>query len=172
MVDAFLAAHDTAPEEIVLDMDATDDPIHGEQEGRFFHGYYRRYCYLPLYIFWANISPVCADPISMVPMERWMRIIRSVTAGRKCLIIRADSGFCRELRWSHQDYVRVGQERPSQARDCGRTHLTGRGCLRISSTALKSWSCTRRVVAKADLDKGANGGDLITDKTPRRPSSL
>ena len=51
MVDAFLAAHDTAPEEIVLDMDATDDPIHGQQEGRFFHGYYRRYCYLPLYIF-------------------------------------------------------------------------------------------------------------------------
>ena len=51
MVDAFLAAHDTAPEEIVVDLDATDDPIHGQQEGRFFHGYYRHYCYLPLYIF-------------------------------------------------------------------------------------------------------------------------
>ena len=51
MVDAFVAAHATAPEEIILDLDATDDPIHGQQEGRFFHGYYRNYCYLPLYIF-------------------------------------------------------------------------------------------------------------------------
>ena len=51
MVDAFVAAHGSAPEEIVLDLDATDDPIHGHQEGRFFHGYYGNYCYLPLYIF-------------------------------------------------------------------------------------------------------------------------
>ena len=51
MVDAFVSAHETAPEEIVLDLDATDDPIHGHQEGRFFHGYYGSYCYLPLYIF-------------------------------------------------------------------------------------------------------------------------
>jgi len=51
MVDAFVAAHATTPEEITLDLDATDDPIHGNQEGRFYHGYYRNYCYLPLYIF-------------------------------------------------------------------------------------------------------------------------
>ena len=51
MADAFVSAHETAPEEIVLDLDATDDPIHGHQEGRFFHGYYGNYCYLPLYIF-------------------------------------------------------------------------------------------------------------------------
>ena len=51
MVDAFVESHESAPEEIVLDLDATDDPIHGQQEGRFFHGYYRHYCYLPLYIF-------------------------------------------------------------------------------------------------------------------------
>src|SRR3989442_12579167 len=50
-VEAFLAAHPTPPAEIVLDLDATDDPLHGKQEGRFFHGYYRAYCYLPLYIF-------------------------------------------------------------------------------------------------------------------------
>src|SRR2546427_3513556 len=50
-VEAFLAAHDTPPSELVLDLDATDDPLHGQQEGRFFHGYYRAYCYLPLYIF-------------------------------------------------------------------------------------------------------------------------
>ena len=51
MVDAFVESHESAPEEIVLDLDATDDPIHGQQEGRFFHAYYRHYCYLPLYIF-------------------------------------------------------------------------------------------------------------------------
>ena len=51
MVDAFVESHESAPEEMVLDLDATDDPIHGQQEGRFFHGYYRHYCYLPLYIF-------------------------------------------------------------------------------------------------------------------------
>ena len=50
-VSLFLKAHATAPERIVLDLDATDDPIHGDQEGRFFHGYYKCYCYLPLYIF-------------------------------------------------------------------------------------------------------------------------
>ena len=51
LVDLFLEAHDEAPEQIILDVDATDDPLHGDQEGRFYHGYYRSYCYLPLYIF-------------------------------------------------------------------------------------------------------------------------
>src|SRR5258708_24963500 len=50
-VDLFLEAHDRAPAQIILDLDATDDPVHGEQEGRFFHGYYDCYCYLPLYVF-------------------------------------------------------------------------------------------------------------------------
>lgn len=50
-VDVFLQAHDETPEQIVLDVDATDDPLHGNQEGRFFRGYYKNYCYLPLYIF-------------------------------------------------------------------------------------------------------------------------
>ncbi|MET4323142.1 hypothetical protein ABIB90_008223 [Bradyrhizobium sp. JR4.1] len=50
-VDLFLEAHRTAPRQITLELDATDDPLHGEQEGRFFHGYYKSYCYLPLYIF-------------------------------------------------------------------------------------------------------------------------
>jgi Transposase DDE domain group 1 len=50
-VDLFLDAHPSAPEQITLDLDATDDPLHGHQEGRFFHGYYDCYCYLPLYVF-------------------------------------------------------------------------------------------------------------------------
>ena len=51
LVDVFLEAHPEIPEEIILDVDATDDPLHGNQEGKFFHGYYKAYCYLPLYIF-------------------------------------------------------------------------------------------------------------------------
>jgi hypothetical protein len=60
LIDIFLEAHDTAPAEIILDVDATDDPLHGHQEGRFFHGYYRSYCYLPLYIFCGEHPAVCA----------------------------------------------------------------------------------------------------------------
>jgi len=52
LVDLFVESLETPPAEIVLDVDATDDPLHGNQEGRFFHGYYKNYCYLPLYIFW------------------------------------------------------------------------------------------------------------------------
>ena len=70
MVDAFVEAHDSAPEEIVLDLDATDDPIHGQQEGRFFHGYYRHYCYLPLYIFSGEHSAV--RPVAVF-QYRWGR---------------------------------------------------------------------------------------------------
>jgi hypothetical protein len=51
LVDLFLETHERAPKEIILDLDATDDPVYGNQEGRFFHGYYDCYCYLPLYIF-------------------------------------------------------------------------------------------------------------------------
>jgi len=56
----FVESHAAAPEEIVLDVDATDFPLHGEQEGRFFHGYYDSYCYLPLYIFLRRSDPVCS----------------------------------------------------------------------------------------------------------------
>jgi len=88
-VDAFIQAHARAPEEIVLDLDATDDPLHGHQEGRFFHGYYGCYCYLPLYIF-VVIScsvPSCAPPIAMAPRARWRKWRaswhRSARAGRR-----------------------------------------------------------------------------------------
>ena len=56
LVDLFLEAHERAPNEIILDLDATDGPVHGEQEGRFFHGYYDGYCYLPLYVFCGSVG--------------------------------------------------------------------------------------------------------------------
>ena len=74
-MDLFMEAHATAPAEIVLDLDATDIPLHGQQEGRFFHGYYDSYCYLPLYIFCGE-QLLCARqraPIRMPARARWKK---------------------------------------------------------------------------------------------------
>ena len=102
-VDLFLNAYATRPEEIVLDLDATDDPLHGQQEGRFFHGYYGCYCYLPLYVFCgdhllvaklrrANID---ASAGAVAEVERIVRQIRARWPEVR-IILRADSGFARE----------------------------------------------------------------------------
>jgi hypothetical protein len=89
-VELFLDAHAKAPSQITLDLDATDDPLHGQQEGRFFHGYYDGYCYLPLYIFLAGTfsRPSCAAPTSTPRRARGRRwrasSARSAPAGRAC----------------------------------------------------------------------------------------
>jgi Transposase DDE domain group 1 len=71
MVDLYVQSHPRAPEQVVLDVDATDDPLHGHQEGRFFHGYYAEYCYLPLYIFSGGAPAVCAvSPSRSRPGQR------------------------------------------------------------------------------------------------------
>ena len=72
LVDLFLEAHEQPPERVVLDLDATDDPIHGNQEGRFFHGYYREYCYLPLYIICGEFV-LCARCAAATSTPRWGR---------------------------------------------------------------------------------------------------
>ena len=100
MVDAFVESHESAPEEIVLDLDATDDPIHGQQEGRFFHGYYRHYCYLPLYIFSGEhllcarlrCSNIDGAAGSVEELERIVGRIRQ-SWPEVSIVIRADSGF-------------------------------------------------------------------------------
>jgi hypothetical protein len=103
LVELFLEAHRTAPKQIILDLDATDDPVHGHQEGRFFHGYYDCYCYLPLYIFCgrhllaarlrrSNIDGAAGS------VEEVARIVAQVRARwpRVRILLRADSGFARE----------------------------------------------------------------------------
>jgi hypothetical protein len=103
MVDLFLEAHDRLPSEIILDLDATDDPVHGEQEGRFFHGYYDCYCYLPLYVFCgrhlldAELRRASVDAADGA-VEAVARIVARI---RRCwpqvrILVRADSGFARE----------------------------------------------------------------------------
>src|SRR5271170_3047715 len=103
LVDLFVEAHERAPRQIILDLDATDDPLHGEQEGRFFHGYYDCYCYLPLYVF-------CGDQLLVAKLRRAdidasagaadeiARVIARIRARwpKVRIILRADSGFARE----------------------------------------------------------------------------
>src|SRR5919204_531872 len=103
LVDLFLDAHAKPPREIVLDLDATDDPLHGHQEGRFFHGYYDCYCYLPLYVFCgrhllaAKLRPSNIDGAAGALAEV-ARIVRHIRARWPFvrIVLRADSGFARE----------------------------------------------------------------------------
>jgi hypothetical protein len=102
MVNVFLESHEKPPEEIILDVDTTDLPLHGQQEERFFHGYYDSYCYLPLYIFCgeqvlcARLRPSNSDAYagSLAEIERIVRQIRTAWPEVK-IILRGDCGFCR-----------------------------------------------------------------------------
>ena len=117
LVDIFLEAHKRAPRQIVLDLDVTDTPLYGQQERRFFHGYYNEYCYLPLYIFCGD-HLLCArqrasnQDASAGSREEVERIVAQIRGRwRKVkILLRADSGFCREelMAWCEQngvDYV-------------------------------------------------------------------
>ena len=113
-VDIFLDGHKRAPKEIVLDLDATDDTIHGEQEGRFFHGYYDSYCYLPLYIFYgrfllgAKLRPANIDGAAGA-VDEVARIVARIRARwpKVRIVLRGDSGFCREelMAWCEAEGV-------------------------------------------------------------------
>src|SRR5919199_1669990 len=113
-VDLFLEAHRTAPKQIILDLDATDDPLHGHQEGRFFHGYYDCWCYLPLYVFCgrhllaAKLRRANIDA-SAGAVEEVARIVAQIRARwpRVRILLRADSGFAREtlMAWCEQNRV-------------------------------------------------------------------
>src|SRR5712691_6666046 len=179
-VEVFLAAHPQAPQQIVLDLDATDDPLHGNQEGRFFHGYYGHYCYLPLYIFCgefllgARLRPSNIDAAAgcVEELERIVTQIRQAWPEVK-ITIRGDSGFCREelMSWceGHQvDYVlglaknerlkaEISGEVEQAAAEYAERGQAARIFKEFSYQTRKSWSRARRVIAKAEhLEKGAN----------------
>jgi Transposase DDE domain group 1 len=113
-VDQFIASHPQPPEHLILDFDATDDPVHGHQEGRFFHGYYDNYCYLPLYVFcgdelltpYLRPSKIDASKHSRALLKLLVRRLREAWPGVK-ITIRADSGFCRWrlMRWCDSNGV-------------------------------------------------------------------
>jgi hypothetical protein len=186
LVDLFLDAHGKAPKEIVLDLDATDDPLHGHQEGRFFHGYYDGYCYLPLYVFCGRHllaaklrrSNIDASAGSVGEVGRIVARIRERWP-RVRIVLRADSGFAREdlMAWceTHRvDYV-FGLARNSRlleelaidmawAED--EHQKTGQPVRRFKDfryATLDTWSRRRRIVGKAEhLAKGANPRFVVT----------
>jgi len=186
LVDYFLDSYRRPPRQIVLDLDTTDDPLHGNQEGRFFHGYYGDYCYLPLYIF-SGRQLLCArlrrsnidgSEGSVEELERIVGQIRGRWPKVR-VVIRADSGFCREaiMAWceSHQvDYVLglaknsrlTGEIKPQMNRAQARYQKTGRPARVFADfgyQTLESWSRSRRVVGKAEyLDKGENPRFIVT----------
>jgi hypothetical protein len=185
-VDLFLEAHKTPPEEIILDLDATDDPLHGHQEGRFFHGYYDCYCYLPLYVFCgrhllaAKLRRSNID-VSAGAVNEVERIVARVRARwpRVTVLLRADSGFARDelMAWCEAngvDYVfglarnerLVGAIAEDLAAAEAESLSRGGPARRFADFAwrtLDSWSRTRRVVAKAEhLPKGANPRFVVT----------
>ncbi|MGB6603584.1 MAG: IS1380 family transposase [Steroidobacteraceae bacterium] len=172
-VELFLEAYREAPDEIVLDLDATDDPLHGHQEGRFFHGYYDGYCYLPLYIFCGEhllVSKLRSSNIDGAAgaREEIERIVRQVRARwpKVRIILRADSGFCREelMSWCEQnavDYVfglarnsrlvrAIGAELHEAAVESARSARPARCFKELSYRTRRTWSRARRVVAKAE----------------------
>jgi len=191
-VDLFLEAHGgeahggRAPKEIILDLDATDDPIHGDQEGRFFHGYYGNYCYLPLYIFCgdhllasklrtANIDGAAGAKEEVARIvaqirEKWPQVR---------IILRADSGFCREelMVWCEENQVdflfglarnkRLAAEIADQMRKAETESIaTAKPARRFKDfmwSTKKSWCRRRRVIGKAEWTQGeANPRFIVT----------
>jgi hypothetical protein len=177
LVELFLDAHRTPPKRIVLDLDATDDPLHGHQEGRFFHGYYGGYCYLPLYVLCGRHllaaklrrSNIDASAGAVEEIERIVGQIRARWP-RVRILLRADSGFAREALMSWCEHNRVdyvfGLARNARLEDAITTELaraeaasrrTGapaRLFKELRWSTLDSWSRRRRVIAKAEWTHG------------------
>lgn len=188
--DLFLQSYRTVPQRIVLDLDATDDLIHGHQAGRFFHGYYKNYCYLPLYIFCgdhllsARLRPsnIDASAGSVKELERIVGQIREKWPQVR-IVIRGDSGFCREhiMVWceaNHVDFVlglaknnRLIKEITGELEQAKtQFEATGEAARVFKDFRYQtrdSWSRARRVVGKAEhLAKGANPRFVVTSLLP------
>lgn len=174
------------PKRLFLDVDATDDPLHGNQEGKFFHGYYDSYCYLPLYIF-CNGHPLCAklrrsnidaSQGTVEELEFIVTRLRKQWPGVQ-IIVRADSGFCREsiLLWCEEnrvDYVIglaknnrllkvIGKQLYRAKKKHEETGRASRVFTWFWYRTNKTWSRDRRVIAKAEhLDKGSNPRFIVT----------
>jgi hypothetical protein len=189
-VRTYLRLH-SPPERLTLDLDATDDAIHGDQEGRFFHGYYKSYCYLPLYIFTEDGFPLWAE-LRRSNIDASEGAVEAVTVLteeiRQCwpeveILLRADSGFAREelMAWceqNHVDYV-FGLAKNSRLKTEIETELeeaqqefevTGQAARRFRDFPYRtreSWSRSRRVVGKAEyLAKGSNPRFVVTSLGP------
>jgi hypothetical protein len=186
LVDLFLEAHAAPPDEIILDLDATDDKLFGQQEGRFYHGYYHDYCYLPLYVFCgehllcARLRPsnIDASADSVEELEPLVARIRQHWPAVK-IRLRGDAGFCREklMVWCESQGIRyifglaqnarlkkqIETEMAQAEKQYAQTQAPARVFTEFFYATKKSWSRERRVIAKAEhLDKGANPRFVVT----------
>ena len=186
LVELFLEAHERAPREIVLDLDNTDIPLYGEQEGRFFHGHYDEYCYLPLYVFCGRHLLLARQRRANVAgsagaVEEMARIVAQIRRRwpRVHVILRADSGFSNDplMRWCEEngvDYVfGLARNRRLEAvlveplaeakRLCIASGEPARVFRDFSYRTIGSWSRARRVVGKAEHTlEGANPRFVVT----------
>lgn len=186
LVNLYIQAQPRQPKRIVLDLDATDDPVHGNQEGRFFHGYYGSYCYLPLYIFIGE-HLVCARlrrsniDTSEGALEEIQRIVGQLRQiwPEVEIVLRGDSGFCRDAILSWCESHRVGyvfglarnvrlekklRKAMKQAkRQWKESHQPARVFAEFRYRTRESWSRARRVIGKAEyLEKGENPRFVVT----------
>jgi Transposase DDE domain group 1 len=196
LVKVFLEAHDSAPAEIVLDVDTTDLPLHGKQEGRFFHGYYDEYCYLPLYIFCGE-QLLCArlresnhdaSYGSLAEIERIVRQIRAAWPQVK-IILRGDSGFCRNelMSWCESqgvDFVFglarnqrlrkiIGAEMHAATQQWNQSGQPARIFTEFPYRTRKrkkgGWERERRVVAKAEHIDGKENPRFVVTSLSSQP---
>ncbi len=195
LTELYIQSQPRQPKRIVLDLDATDDPLHGNQEGRFFHGYYRHYCYLPLYIF-AGDQLLCARlrsadlDAAAGALEEVRRIVEQLRRvwPEVAIMLRADSGFCRDqiMSWCENngvDYVfglakngrlqrRIKRRIQLARRRFAKTGKAARAFGDFRYRTRKSWARRRRVVAKAEyLAKGENPRFVVTSLTPKQAAA-
>jgi hypothetical protein len=186
LVDVFLESQDEPPERVVLDLDATDDPVHGNQEGRFFHGYYREYCYLPLYIICGEFV-LCARlrssniDASAGALEEVQRIVAQMRAQwpQVEIVLRGDGGFSRDaiMSWCEDNGVGyvfglaknkrllkiIGRQLHEAKLQYEEKQKAARVFSEFTYQTRKTWKRERRVVAKAEhLEKGANPRFVVT----------
>ncbi len=196
LVELFLEAQARAPQRMVLDVDATDIPLHGHQESRFFHGYYDSYCYLPLYIFCGDqllcvrLRPANQDGAAGAVAEI-KRIVGQVRERwpQVEIIVRADSGFCREelMRWCEEhavDYILglarnqrlgriLGPHMHKARQQYEATGKPARVFTEFEYRTRKSWNRSRRVIAKAEYIPGKeNPRFVVTSLKDGDPQSL
>lgn len=186
LVETFIKSFKTPPEELVLDFDATDDRVHGNQEGAFFHGYYGNWCFLPLYVFCGDQLLVSLlRPANTDAARGAWSILKLLTHRLReafpnvRIVLRADSGFCRwrMLRWCEQHKVNyiVGLARNARLEallaptmrkaqeEFNTTQSKARHFVELSYAA-KSWDKERRVIGKAEFTaKGANPRFILTN---------
>ena len=186
-VDLFVDAHPKPPTRIVIDLDATDDRLYGEQEGRHFHGYYDCYCYLPLYVFCGRHLLAAklrssANDAADGATEEVARIVGHIRERwpRTTIVIRADSGFCRDdlMTWCEANGVQyvlglagnerlvsqIASEMKAAERKAKRTGQPARVFADFHYRTRKSWSAKRRVIGKAEFTNGsANPRFIVTN---------